>query len=117
MSDAPTTPPLITIDDFAKVDLRVARVLEAREHPNADKLLVLKVDLGTEQRQICAGIRGHYDPAALVGRLIVVVANLAPRRMRGEDSQGMLLAASNGDHSRVVLLTPMADIEPGSGVR
>ena len=115
MTDVPTTS-TITFDDFARIDLRVARVLECAEHPNADKLLVLKIDLGTEQRQICAGIRGHYEPASLVGRLIVVVANLAPRMMRGKESNGMLLAASNADHSRVILLQPDADIEPGSKV-
>jgi methionyl-tRNA synthetase len=106
----------ITFDDFAKIDLRIARVLEAREHPNADKLLVLKIDLGTEQRQLVAGIRGYYQPADLVGRLIVVVRNLAPRKMRGEESQGMLLAASTDDRSQVILLSPSADIAPGSKV-
>ncbi len=114
MSDTPVS--TVTFDDFVKIDLRVAKVIEAFVHPNADKLVVLKIDLGTEQRQICAGIRGHYDPAALVGRLIVVVANLAPRMMRGQESKGMLLAASSPDHSRVILLQPDADIEPGSKV-
>ena len=90
--------------------------MAAAPHPNADKLVVLKIDLGTEQRQICAGIRGQYDPATLVGRLIIVVANLAPRMMRGLESQGMLLAASTPDHSRIILLQPDADIEPGSKV-
>lgn len=115
MSEQPTTT-TIQYEDFAKVQLRVAKVLEAYEHPKADKLLVLKVDLGTEQRQICAGIRGQYEPAQLVGRNIVVVANLAPRMMRGLESNGMLLAASNPEHTRVILLTPEADIEPGSVV-
>jgi tRNA-binding protein len=109
-------PNLIQYDDFAKVDLRVARILEASNHPNADKLIVLKIDLGSEQRQICAGIRGHYDPATLVGRSIIVVANLAPRMMRGQESNGMLLAASNPEHTRVILLQPDADVEPGSKV-
>ena len=109
-------PDLIQYDDFTKLDLRVAKVLEASNHPNADKLIVLKIDLGFEQRQICAGIRGQYDPATLVGRNIVVVANLAPRMMRGLESKGMLLAASNADHSRIILLQPDADIEPGSKV-
>ena len=109
-------PDLIQYDDFAKVDLRVAKVLEASNHPNADKLIVLKIDLGFEQRQICAGIRGQYDPTALVGRNIIVVANLAPRMMRGQESKGMLLAASNPDHTRIILLQPDADIEPGSKV-
>jgi len=106
----------IAFEDFAKVQLRVAKVVEAYNHPNADKLIVLKIDLGTEQRQICAGLRGHYDPEALVGKLIVVVANLAPRMMRGEESNGMLLAASNADHSQVILLTPDRSIEPGAAV-
>lgn len=117
MSDQPASPSnVIQFDDFAKVHLRVAKVLEASEHPKADKLLVLKVDLGTEQRQICAGIRGHYQPEQLVGRNIVVVVNLAPRMMRGMESNGMLLAASNPDHTRVILLSPDSDIEPGSSV-
>lgn len=108
--------PMITFDDFMKLDLRVAKVIEAHEHPNADRLLVLRIDLGTEQRQLVAGLRGHYEPADLVGRLIVVVKNLAPRKMRGEESQGMLLAASDEGKSQVVLLTPMSEIGPGAKV-
>lgn len=114
MSDSPINE--ITIGDFAKIKLRVAKILEAREHPNADKLIILKVDLGDEVRQICAGIRGHYTPEALVGRHIVVVANLAPRMMRGEPSQGMLLAASTAEHAQVVLIEPEREIAPGCGV-
>ncbi|MCB9867252.1 MAG: methionine--tRNA ligase subunit beta [Phycisphaerales bacterium] len=110
------TPTGITIDDFVKIELRVARVLSAALHPNADKLLVLQIDLGDEQRQLCAGIRGHYAPEDLVGKNIVVVANLAPRTMRGEVSQGMLLAASTPDRSSVVVLTTDRDVPPGSTV-
>ena len=106
----------IAFDDFTKVQMRVGKVVEAANHPNADKLIVLKVDLGSEQRQLCAGLRGHYEPEDLVGRLIVVVTNLAPRKMRGVESDGMLLAASSPDHSRVILLTPEAAIEPGAAV-
>ncbi len=122
MSDAPTPAPsepqapTISFDDFAKLDLRVAKVLEAHDHPNADRLIVLKIDLGTEQRQLVAGLRGHYEPADLVGRLIVVVKNLAPRKMRGEESQGMLLAASDDDKNQVILLSPEQDIAPGAAV-
>lgn len=116
MSEPAAPNDTITFDDFAKVDLRVARVLEARPHPNADKLLVLRIDLGSEQRQIVAGIRGYYEPEQLVGKLILVVKNLAPRTMRGETSQGMLLAASTEDRSQVILLSPMADVPPGSKV-
>jgi methionyl-tRNA synthetase len=93
----------IGYDDFAKVELRVATVLEARPHPNADKLLLLQVDAGEGPKQIVAGIRAHYAPEALVGRRIVVVNNLQPAMLRGETSNGMLLAASAGD--KVLLLT------------
>ncbi len=118
MSDepSPAKTDTITFDDFAKIKLRVGRVTEAADHPNADKLLVLKVDLGGEQRQIVAGLRGYYTAEELVGRNIILVANLAPRMMRGLESQGMLLAASNADRSRVIVLSPEADIEPGSVV-
>jgi methionyl-tRNA synthetase len=84
----------IAIDDFVKVDLRVAQILVAERVPKADKLLRLEVDLGYEKRQILAGIAEHYEPEKLVGRKIVIVANLAPRKMRGLESNGMLLAAS-----------------------
>jgi len=87
-------PQHITIDDFAKVELRVAQILVAERVPKADKLLRLEVDLGTEKRQILAGIAEHYEPEKLIGRRIVIVANLAPRKMRGLESNGMLLAAS-----------------------
>lgn len=103
----------IQYDDFAKLDLRVATVLECKPHPNADKLLVLQIDLGTEKRQICAGLRQFYQPEQLVGKQIVVVANLAPRTMRGEVSQGMLLAASNAEHNQVIVVSPGEGAQPG----
>lgn len=107
----------ITIDDFLKLDLRVVTVKHCEPHPNADKLLKLTLDDGTPQgRQVCAGLRGIYEPDQLVGRQIVIVVNLAPRKMRGEVSQGMLLAASSADRSKVVILTPMAQIDAGSSV-
>jgi len=84
----------ITIDDLTKVELRVAQILVAERIPKADKLLRLEVDLGYEKRQILAGIAEHYAPEKLIGRKIVIVANLAPRKMRGLESNGMLLAAS-----------------------
>ncbi len=107
--------PTVTYDDFAKLDLRVATVLEAREHPNANKLLLLKIRVGEEEKQIVAGIRGHYEPSDLVGRQIVVVNNLEEVVLRGEESQGMLLAASDGD--AVVLLRPDRDCQPGAGIK
>jgi len=90
----PPEPKHITIDDFAKVELRVAQILVAERVPKADKLLRLEVDLGTEKRQILAGIAEYYEPEKLIGRKIVIVSNLAPRKMRGLESNGMLLAAS-----------------------
>jgi methionyl-tRNA synthetase len=94
--------PEITIDDFAKVELRVAQVLVAERVPKADKLLRLEVDLGYEKRQILAGIAQYYEPEKLIGRKIVIVANLAPRKMRGLESNGMLLAASLPDGAPVL---------------
>lgn len=112
--------PTIEYDDFAKLDLRVATIVEADEHPNADRLIKLQIDLGGERRQICAGIKAYVgDLPALVGRQIIVVANLAPRKIRGEDSNGMLLAASamDGDEVRdVVLLAPSQEVPAGSAV-
>jgi methionyl-tRNA synthetase len=93
-SEGSTESPVINIDDFAKVDLRVAQILVAERVPKADKLLRLEVDLGYEKRQILAGIAQYYEPEKLIGRKIVIVANLAPRKMRGLESNGMLLAAS-----------------------
>ena len=111
----------IAFDDFAKVDLRVARIIAAEDHPNADRLIRLQLDDGSgEPRQICAGIKGHYAPEDLVGRHIVIVANLAPRTIRGEESRGMLLAASDTSQAegerRVVLIGPSSDVSPGSTV-
>jgi len=111
----PTAVPAINYDDFAKLELRVATVLECKAHANADKLLVLQVDLGNEKRQICAGLRAHYQPEQLVGKQIVVVANLAPRTMRGEVSQGMLLAATDAS-GRVVFVSPSEGVAAGSKV-
>lgn len=112
------TKPTVNYDDFAKLDLRVGKVLEVAHHPNADRLLVLKVDLGSETRQIIAGIRSDYSPETLLGRQIVVMANLAPRKMRGLESQGMLIAAVVRDEaeetSNVVILTTEKDVPPGT---
>jgi methionyl-tRNA synthetase len=116
----PEAKPQIAFDDFARVDLRVARVLKAENHPSADRLFKLQLDDGSgTPRQICAGIRGSYTPEQLTGRLIIIVANLAPRVIRGEESRGMLLAASDAPKDattprRVVVLAPESDIAPGS---
>ena len=110
------TPPTIQFDDFLKLDLRVAIIRQAEAHPKADKLIVLQVDLGSEQRQVIAGLRGHYEPAELVGKQIVVLTNLPPRPMRGLESQGMLLAGVTEDQSSVVLLTTEKELPPGAKV-
>ncbi len=111
--------PKISYDDFVKLDLRVAKVLEVADHPNADKLLVLKVDLGNgQQRQIVAGLRQYIPHEGLLGKNIIIVANLEPRKMRGIESQGMLLAASHteGEARHVVILTTDLPVPPGSAI-
>lgn len=116
---APAAPVFITIDDFLKVDLRVATITHAENHPKADKLFKLQLDVGAlGARQICAGIRGYYTPEQLVGRQIIIVANLAPRALRGETSCGMLLAASveEGETRLLTLLAPSSAIPAGAKV-
>nr|MCU0225591.1 methionine--tRNA ligase subunit beta [Acidobacteriota bacterium] len=121
VSESPAPPPvgspdgLITIDDFAKVQLRCAKVLVCERHPNAEKLLRLEVDLGGERRQLVAGIASAYQPEDLVGRTIIVVANLKPAKLRGLESQGMLLAATGPDGVPHVL-GPDGEVPPGSKV-
>jgi methionine--tRNA ligase beta chain len=105
----------ISIEDVMKLDLRIAEIIAAEEHPNADKLLVLKIKIADEERQLVAGIRKAYDAQSLVGKKIVIVANLKPAVLRGIESQGMLLAASSDD--QVVLLSPEKDIASGSKVK
>jgi methionyl-tRNA synthetase len=113
---APATAVPISIDEFAKVDLRIARIVEAGPVDGADKLLRLVVDLGTERRTVFAGIRQAYAPETLVDRLTVVVANLAPRKMRFGTSEGMVLAAGPGG-SDIFLLAPDTGAEPGMKVK
>ncbi|GGA54673.1 methionine--tRNA ligase [Edaphobacter acidisoli] len=109
--------PQIGIDDFVKVDLRVAQIVVAERIPKADKLLRLEVDLGYERRQILSGIAQWYTPEELIGRRIVVIANLAPRKMRGLESHGMLLAASEGEDGKPVLATFGEEIALGSRLK
>jgi methionyl-tRNA synthetase len=105
---------LLDISDFSKVQLRVAQVLSAERVPGADKLLRLQIDLGAEKRQIVAGVAEHYSPEQIIGKKIVVVANLKPAMIRGIESQGMLLAAKKGKALRLV--TPDGDIPPGATI-
>ena len=107
---------LIAIEDFAKVQLKVARIAKAEAVPKADKLLRLQLDLGDGQRQVMAGIKSAYDPASLIDRLVVVVANLAPRKMRFGTSEGMILAAGPGGKD-IFLLSPDAGATPGMDVK
>jgi methionyl-tRNA synthetase len=109
-------PATITIDEFAKVDLRVARIVDAQHVEGAEKLLRLQLDLGGETRQVFAGIKSAYDPEKLKGRLTVIVANLQPRKMRFGESQGMVLAAS-GEGPGLFLLSPDEGAQPGMKVK
>jgi methionyl-tRNA synthetase len=117
-ADAVGVTSFIEIDDFAKVDLRVGQVLSAERIPKADKLLLMKVDLGEEQpRQILAGIAQYYEPEKLIGRKVVIVANLKPRKLRGLESQGMVVAASYGEEGRPVIATFTEDVPNGARLK
>ena len=120
MTDATAVKPEISFEDFLKLDLRVATVTAAENHPNADRLLKIQLDDGTgTPRQVCAGIKAWYEPESLVGRQVVIVANLAPRKLRGEISEGMILAATTHDDAGaedVVVLLPDRAGPPGSPV-
>jgi len=105
----------ISYEEFEKVDLRVGRVLAASRIEGSDKLLKLEVDLGSEKRQIIGGIGKMYSPEEILGKEIVIVANLEPRKLMGLESQGMLLAAD--DKGMPVLLAPMGVVPPGSIIK
>jgi methionyl-tRNA synthetase len=112
----PAAPSQITIEDFMKVDLRVARVVEAEPLEGSDKLLKLQLDVAGEKRQVVAGIKANYDPMDLIGRQVVVVFNLKPAKLRGTESQGMLLAAVDEDGG-AILLQPEKESPEGAKVR
>ena len=107
----------VSIQEFSRLDLRVGRASEVRDHPNADKLYVFDVDLGPDlgARQMVAGLKPYMPADALKGKLVVVVANLEPAVLRGQRSEGMLLAAQDG--GRVVILTTAEPVSPGSRIR
>ena len=115
METTTTQPATINIDDFTKIDLRVARIVNAEQVEGADKLLKLTLDIGTEQRTVFAGIKSAYDPEKLKGRLTVMVANLAPRKMKFGLSEGMVLAA--GDGNGLYLLGPDEGAQPGMRIK
>ena len=106
----------MTIDEFKKVELRVGKVLAVERVDGSEKLLKLQVDLGAEKRQVLAGIGKSYAPEALVGREVIVVANLEYRMMMGAESQGMLLAA-NGENDMPIILTVEREVPPGAGIK
>ncbi|PIR42130.1 MAG: methionine--tRNA ligase subunit beta [Candidatus Yanofskybacteria bacterium CG10_big_fil_rev_8_21_14_0_10_37_15] len=106
---------MITIEDFKKIDLKVAKIVEAERVEGSDKLLKLKVDIGEEQRQIIAGIGKSYQPEDLVLKKIIIVANLEPRNLMGMESNGMLLAANDDNGS--IILVPEKDVPSGTGIR
>ena len=121
-ASAPPATPLtgnnkIAIEDFAKIELRVGQIKIAEKVKGADKLLRLEVDIGTEVRQIVAGIAEAYAPETLIGRKVVIVANLAPRKLRGIESNGMLVAASIGDQGKPVLAGFLEDVPIGARLK
>lgn len=105
---------MISFEDFKKMDIRVARIKEVKEHPNADKLFIVNIDIGAEERQIVAGIKNYYNPEDLVGKKIIVITNLEPATIRGVQSSGMLLAAR--DDNALSILVPERDISVGSKI-
>lgn len=107
----------IKFDEWQKLDLRVARIIDVKNHPNAEKLYLLDVDLGSEKRTLVAGLKQHYKPAELKGKLCVVFSNLEPATIRGIKSEGMVLAAVNEDKSKVFILQPRKEIELGSRIQ
>ena len=107
--------PVIQYDDFAKLELKTGTVVSCEKVEKADKLLKLKVDLGNEKRTIVSGIALHYKPEEVVGKQVIVVTNLAPRKMKGIESQGMILTAEDSD-GKLQLLKPENNVAPGSNV-
>ena len=105
-----------TIEDFGKLDIRIATIVAVEDHPNAEKLYILKWNVGSEERQVVAGMKGYYSKEEPVGKQIAFVYNLKPAVIRGAESQGMILAADDGK-GKVVFLMPERKIENGSKVR
>lgn len=106
---------MITIDDFKKVEFRIARIKEVTDHPNADRLYVVTVDVGDKTKQVVAGIKGSYKKEDLVGRQVVLVDNMGPAMLRGTESQGMILAAS--DENGISVVSPDRELKLGSIVK
>lgn len=106
---------MITIEDFRKLELKVAQIKEVSEHPNADRLYVITLDLGEKSKQVVAGIKGSYQKEELIGKQVILVDNLEPAVLRGVESQGMILAAS--DENGVSIVSPLREMKLGSVVK
>lgn len=106
---------MVSFEDFKKLSIKIARIKEVKDHPNADKLYVVKVDIGGEEKELVAGIKKAYKPKELTGKLVVVVANMEPATIRGVESKGMILAAQDGETMAVIC--PDKDISPGTTVK
>ncbi|MBI3999997.1 MAG: hypothetical protein HY351_05210 [Candidatus Omnitrophica bacterium] len=106
---------MVSIKEFQALEFRVAEILEVKPHPNADRLYILNIKVGEERKQVVAGIKLHYSETELIGKKVVVINNLEPSIIRGVESQGMLLAASNEE--KLTLITPERDIASGAQVR
>ena len=107
----------VPFEEWKKLDLRIVEILSVEDHPNADKLYVLKVDLGTEKRTVVAGIKNYYPKEKLIGKKVVVFTNLQPAVLRGIKSEGMILAADDRDADAIALLQPEKDIKNGAIIR
>jgi len=106
---------MVTFEEFKKLELKVAKILEVKDHPNAQKLFVLSIDLGDKTKQIVAGIKSSYKKEELVGKQIIVVDNLEPALLRGVESQGMLLACQ--DEAGICIISPEREVRLGSSVK
>ena len=106
----------ISYDDFAKLDLRIGKIIKVEDHPSASRLLILTVNFGDEKRTIVAGLKEHYEKKELEGKKAVFITNLEPRTLKGVESNGMILAASTEDKSKVVILEPEKDLPEGSKI-
>jgi len=106
---------MVSYDDFKKLDFKSGKIVDVKDHPSADRLYVVKVDLGSEKIEVVAGIKNHYNPDELIGKNVMVLANLEPATIRGVESNGMIMAAS--DDSTMAVLTLDRDMAPGSTIK
>jgi len=107
----------IPFKDWQKLDIKVGKIIKVEDHPDAEKLYILEVDLGAEKKKLVAGLKQHYDKKKLKGKNCIVFVNIEPAKIRGVESAGMVLAAVNNDKSKVVLIMPDGDIELGSKIQ